>query len=242
VKSDDDVVISSKASDLRSTRKGIAEWINEKSEAFVCSALKTSPQKHRLEKIKYTFDLTFCDELFDILLEQNFIKPLDHKVLMSSLDAKEQDYCKLHNSFNHSTQNCNMFRQIIQSAINSGRLKFAHAQENDQLKSIGLDDKKLQNWPASASSCNNENIGEEEDSNFLNNENIVHELQVKDVLKDDELSEIPGDTGGQPGYSQSEQEPITPAVLAESVRPVPNRSDRLPKPVRPVLIKDIQKK
>ena len=27
----------------------------------------------RLEKIKYTFDLTLCDELFDILLEKNFI-------------------------------------------------------------------------------------------------------------------------------------------------------------------------
>ena len=31
VESDDDIVISSKASDMRSTRKGIAEWINEKS-------------------------------------------------------------------------------------------------------------------------------------------------------------------------------------------------------------------
>ena len=58
VKSDDDIVISSKVSDVRSTRKGIAEWINEKSEPFVCSALKPSPQKHQLEKIKYTFDLT----------------------------------------------------------------------------------------------------------------------------------------------------------------------------------------
>ena len=55
VKSDDDIVISSKVSDVRSTRKGIAEWINEKSEPFVCSALKSSPQKSRLEKIKYTF-------------------------------------------------------------------------------------------------------------------------------------------------------------------------------------------
>ena len=143
VKSDGDIVVCSKASDMRSTKKGIAEWINEKSEPFVCSALKPSPQKHRLEKIKYTFDLTLCDELFDILLEQNFIKPFDYKVLLTSLDAKERDYCKLHNLFDHSTQNCNMFHQIIQSAINSGRLKFAHEQENDQLKSIGsigLDD------------------------------------------------------------------------------------------------------
>ena len=120
MKFDDDIMISSKVSDVRSTRKDIAKWINEKSEPFVCSALKPSPQKHPLEKIKYTFDLTLCDELFDILLEQNFIKPLPHKVLISSLDAKEQEYCKLHNSFGHGTQNCNMFHQIVQSSINSG--------------------------------------------------------------------------------------------------------------------------
>ena len=58
MKSDDDIVISSKASDMRNTRKGIAKWINEKSEPFICLALKPSPQKHHLEKIKYTFDLT----------------------------------------------------------------------------------------------------------------------------------------------------------------------------------------
>ena len=68
----------------------------------------------------------------------------------------------------------------------------------------------------------------------MNNENIVHELQVKDVLKDDELSEIPGDTGGQPGYSQSEQEPITLAVLAEPVRPVCSTDQTGTKQVRPV--------
>jgi len=88
--------------------------------------------------------LTLCDDLFNVLIEKNFIKSLDHKVMMPSLDAKEQYYCKLHNSFDHSTQNCNMFRQIIKSAVNSGRLKFTPAQETGQLKSIGLNDMKLQ--------------------------------------------------------------------------------------------------
>ena len=54
VKSDDDILISSKALDMRRIRKGIAEWINEKSKPFVCSALKPSPQKYQLEKIKYS--------------------------------------------------------------------------------------------------------------------------------------------------------------------------------------------
>ena len=86
------------------------------------------------------------------------------------------------------------------------------------MESIGLDDKKLQNWPTLASSCNNENVAEKEDSNSLNNEkDIVYELQVEDILEDDELSKVPG---GQPGYSQSEQKLVTPAVLAKQVRPV----------------------
>ena len=95
-------------------------------------------------------------------------------------------------------------------------MKFCHAQKNCQSKSIGLDDKKLQNWPTSASSCNNENIGEKENSNSLNNEkDIIHELQVEDILEDDELSETLRGTGGQSGFSQSEQEPVIPAVLAK---------------------------
>ena len=49
----------------------------------------------------------------------------------------------------------------------------------------------------------------------MNNENIIHELQVEDILEDDELSETLRGTGGQSGFSQSEQEPVIPAVLAK---------------------------
>ena len=50
VKSDANIVFNSKASDMRRTKKGIAEWVDEKSEPFVCLDLKSSPQKHQLEK------------------------------------------------------------------------------------------------------------------------------------------------------------------------------------------------
>ena len=125
VKSDANIVINSKASGMRSAKKGIAEWVDEKSEPFVCLALKPSPQKHLLKKIKYTFDLTLCNNLFDILLENNFIKISDHKVSSSPLELEDQKYCKWHNSFDHNTCDCNNFRQFIQSAINTGRLRFS---------------------------------------------------------------------------------------------------------------------
>ena len=93
--------------------------------------------------------------------------------------------------------------------------------------SIGSEDKKLQNWPTSANSCNNENFGDEEDSNSLTNEKyIVHELQVEDTLEDDDLSEVSGGTGGQAGSSQSEQEPVTPVVLGTGQIGLLNQSDR----------------
>jgi hypothetical protein len=48
VKSDANIVFNSKASGMGSAKKGMAEWVDDKSEPFVCLALKPSPQKHRL--------------------------------------------------------------------------------------------------------------------------------------------------------------------------------------------------
>jgi hypothetical protein len=50
VKYDANIVINSKASGMGSAKKGMAEWVDEKSEPFVCLALKSFPQKRRLEK------------------------------------------------------------------------------------------------------------------------------------------------------------------------------------------------
>jgi hypothetical protein len=49
-KSDANIVTNFKASGMRSAKKGIAKWVDEKFEPFVCLVLKPSPQKHRLEK------------------------------------------------------------------------------------------------------------------------------------------------------------------------------------------------
>jgi hypothetical protein len=125
VKSDANIVTNFKASGMRSAKKGIDQWVNEKSESFVHLALKPSPQKHGSEKIKYTFDFAVCDNLFDILLENNFIKIVDHKVSLSPLELGVQKYCKWYNSLNHNTSDCYIFRQFIQLVINTGRLRFS---------------------------------------------------------------------------------------------------------------------
>jgi hypothetical protein len=56
---------------------------------------------------------------------------LSGHVIPSSEQLKKQAYYKWHNSYSHATNDCNVFRRQVQSAINEGRLKFA---ETPQMK------------------------------------------------------------------------------------------------------------
>jgi hypothetical protein len=123
----------SKLRPSKSNCKAVAEWIDNKFDPFVCLALKLTPQKNRLNKLKYSFDFIFCDHDFDILLKNNFVRIIDHNVLSSIQNLEELTYYKWHNLFDHNTCDCNMFRCVIQLAIDKGRLKFSKAQQMDQL-------------------------------------------------------------------------------------------------------------
>ena len=80
-KADGITLSNSKAMCGRATSKCKAKWVDEHSEQFVCLALRLSPQKNRLEKIKYTFDLTLSDHIFDALLEHILIRVSDHQLM-----------------------------------------------------------------------------------------------------------------------------------------------------------------
>jgi hypothetical protein len=112
----------------KSSCKGVVECVDVKSDPFIFLALKLTLQKNRLKKSKYTIEFTFCDHVFDILLENNFIRIIDHNAFPSIQNLEELTYCKWHNSFDHNTSNCNMFHRLIQSAIDKGRLRFPKAQ------------------------------------------------------------------------------------------------------------------
>ena len=43
-------------------------------------------------------------------------------------ELKRRAYCKLHNTFSHATNNCNVFRRQIQLVINEGRLVISRMQ------------------------------------------------------------------------------------------------------------------
>ena len=89
------------------------------NKSCTCGSLKPI-QKNRQDNIKFTFDVSKCDRIFDELNKLGHIK-LSH-VIPPLEELKRRAYCKWHNSFSHATNDCNVFRRQIQSVVNERRL------------------------------------------------------------------------------------------------------------------------
>lgn len=104
---------------------------------YVCKLLKPSNKKKSVETNKnekfatrtYTFEITKCDEIFDLLVKDCQIivppglksPPLEQR--------KKRGFCKYHNFLGHKTSQCKtsqcvFFRDLVQKALNDGRLQF----------------------------------------------------------------------------------------------------------------------
>jgi len=93
------------------------------SSAKPCSCASLKPtQKGPKEEMKFTFDVSKCDRIFDELLRLGHIK-INH-VIPPLEELKRRAYFKFHNSHSHATNDCNVFRRQVQSAMNEGRLIF----------------------------------------------------------------------------------------------------------------------
>ena len=84
-----------------------------------CSSLKPI-NKNWKEEVKFTFDVSKCERIFDELAKIGKIK-FAH-IIPSAEELKRRAYCKFHNTFSHATNDCNVLRRKIQSAIDEGRL------------------------------------------------------------------------------------------------------------------------
>lgn len=84
----------------------------------------------RFPKKTYTFDVTKCDSIFDLLVKDGqMIMPPNTKIPPLE-QRKKRDLCKYHNFLGHKTSQCFLFRDLIQNAIKDGRLKFADRGRN----------------------------------------------------------------------------------------------------------------
>ena len=94
----------------------LAEWVSNRK-PIACPFGKKKPKK-------FGFDITKADKIFDLLLQQGQIKLSQNHVIPSIEELKKIRYCKWHNATSHNTNDCKVFRQQIQNAIEQGKLKF----------------------------------------------------------------------------------------------------------------------
>ena len=103
----------------------VAEFVHGKP--YTCPALTFSKGKEvtKPNKEAYLFDIAKVDQIFDYLVKDNQIKlPEGHKIPPTD-KIKGKKYCKWHQSWNHTTNNCTVFRNSNQKALKEWRLKLS---------------------------------------------------------------------------------------------------------------------
>jgi hypothetical protein len=88
---------------------GLAEWVRNKKPMTMPYGKEEAP--------KFGFDVTKADKFFDLLLQGGQIKLSQYHTIPSADELKEIRYCKWHNAISHSTNDCKIFRQQIQTTI-----------------------------------------------------------------------------------------------------------------------------
>ena len=87
------------------------------------------------EPKKFVFDITKDDRIFDfLLLQEGQIKLSPNHVIPSSEELKKIKYCKWHNATFRSTNECKVFTQQLQSAIESRRIMFDSTKAQKPMK------------------------------------------------------------------------------------------------------------
>ncbi|KAM1185948.1 hypothetical protein ACFX2G_015508 [Malus domestica] len=101
---------------------------------YICKALtqidakevktRSAPEETMKTSKVYTFDITKADAIFDQLLSAKIIKLRPGHTIPKADELKGKIYCKYHNSSKHTTNNCVVFQDNIQSWIGKGKLRF----------------------------------------------------------------------------------------------------------------------
>ncbi|CAL2270802.1 unnamed protein product [Prunus armeniaca] len=72
----------------------------------------------------YTFDISKAEQIFDQLLKEKIIKLSNDHDIPSANELRNKTYCKFHNVWSHTTNNCSVFRNAVQDLIDRKILKF----------------------------------------------------------------------------------------------------------------------
>jgi len=98
---------------------------------YTCEVLRPSDGRNPVEtqNDKYTpktstFDVTKCEDIFDLLVADGQVAVPNGLKIPSLEQCKKKEFCKYHNFLGHKTSHCVLFRDLVQRALNEGRLKF----------------------------------------------------------------------------------------------------------------------
>ena len=104
--------------EVESDEVATVDWAWKYSEYISWAKNKSTEE----EKKKFNFDITKANKIFDYLLKKGQIKLIGNHRIPSAEELKKKRYCKYHNSNSHNTNDCKVFRDIIQQAINKGKI------------------------------------------------------------------------------------------------------------------------
>jgi hypothetical protein len=107
---------------------GLAEWVKGKK--------TVSSPFGKKEPERFGFDITKADKIFDQLLQQGQIKLSQFHTIPSTEELKRMKYCKWHYATSNDTNDCEIFRQQMQSTIEQGKLKFETPAKAEKLMKI----------------------------------------------------------------------------------------------------------
>jgi hypothetical protein len=86
----------------------VEEWVEApKGKPVTCSFLK--PGLGKKDDMKFTFDVSKCDKLFDMLLQNKVVRLKGGHVIPTAQQLAWKKYCKWHDSFSHTTNECIYF-------------------------------------------------------------------------------------------------------------------------------------
>lgn len=97
-----------------------------KGKVCSCPALRPFKGKEKENSkgmVEYSFDISKADQIFDYLLKDKSIRLLRGHEIPPLEELKAKKYCKCHNSLNHASSKCILFKKAIQKAIKEGRFK-----------------------------------------------------------------------------------------------------------------------
>ena len=170
-----------------------------KAKASSCASLKPA-SKGQQEELKFTFDVSKCDHIFDELHKSGNIK-LTH-TLPPLDELKRRAYCKYHNSFSHATNDCNVFRRQVQSAISEGRLTFHEMQVDKEpfpINTMDLQQLKVFVRPHRAEATKGKNVVVGEEKPDLRGKELIREVAFEKTPEGKETFQVTVRAAGHRG-------------------------------------------